>query len=258
MPLIVTRPQAQAGPLVTALQALGQAAVALPLIQIAPPTGRADIQAAWRRLAQQALVMFVSANAVEHFFQAAPAGQAWPSGVLAGATGPGTANALRAAGVHEADLVQPAPGAPQLDSEALWARLQDRDWQGRAVLIVRGEDGRDWLADTLRAQGAQVTFLCAYRRLPPRLDPAGQALLAAALAEPASHLWLFSSSQAVANLRALQPQADWSACGALATHPRVAQAACEAGFVMLALVPSSPEAIVAWLKAARRLQSGPQ
>ncbi len=258
MQLIVTRPIAQALPWVAALQALGHAAQALPLIDIAPPLDQAPVRAAWQTLALKSLVMFVSANAVEHFFQARPAGQVWPRGVLAGSTGPGTSAALRSAGVSAEDLVQPAPDAPRLDSEALWAQLQGRDWSACQALIVRGEEGRDWLADTLRARGAQVAFVAAYRRRMPRLDARQQALLAAAQAAPADHLWLFSSSEAVANLRALHPHADWTASQAVASHPRIAQAAHEAGFGKVAVLAPTPQAVAHWVAGCPPLQSAPQ
>ena len=90
MQLIVTRPLAQAEPWVARLQALGCSAQALPLIGIAPLRDLAPVQAAWQQLPRQALVMFVSANAVEHFFGARPTGATWPARVLAGSTGPGT------------------------------------------------------------------------------------------------------------------------------------------------------------------------
>jgi uroporphyrinogen-III synthase len=256
--LIVTRPLAQAEPWVARLQALGCSAHALPLIGIAPPRDLAPVRAAWQQLARQTLVMFVSANAVEHFFGARPKDATWPAGVLAGSTGPGTSAALLAAAVPAADLVQPPADAPRFDSEALWALLQDRDWAGHAAMIVRGEEGRDWLAETLRARGATVTFVAAYRRLVPTPDAGQHALLAAAMALPAEHLWIFSSSEAVANLQALNAQADWSKSRALASHPRIAQAAREAGFAEVAIVPPTPEAVVQWLASGPRLQSAPQ
>ncbi len=141
--------------------------------------------------------MFVSANAVVHFFAAAPPGRGWPAGVLAGSTGPGTSAALRSAGVPVPLLVEPAADAPKFDSEALWERLASRQWAGLSVLVVRGEDGRDWLAETLRERGAAVDFLAAYRRGRPHSAIAEQALLQQSLADPAGHLWLFSSSEAV-------------------------------------------------------------
>ncbi len=245
MRLIVTRPAAQAAAWVVALQALGCDAQALPLIAIAAVDDTAPLRAAWLALPRYTLVMFVSANAVQHFFGAALAagGVAWPPGVRAAATGPGTASALRAAGVPEGLLVEPAADATRFDSEALWAQVAQEDWAGRQVLVVRGEDGRDWLADTLRERGAAVDFVAAYRRLAPLPDAAGRALLAQAVCEPAAHLWLFSSSEAVAHLRELAPDAGWSRSRALATHPRIAAAARSAGFGQVALTAPAAQAV---------------
>lgn len=250
MRLIVTRPAAQAGAWVAALRDAGVDAVALPLIDIAAVDDPAPLHQAWRELPACALAMFVSANAVQHFFAARPEGASWPAGTLAGSTGPGTSAALRAAGVGDA-LVEPAPDAAAFDSEALWARLRDRDWAGRRALVVRGEDGRDWLAQTLRERGARVAFVAAYRRCAPVLDAGARALLAAAQAQPAGHGWLFSSSEAVAQLRALAPAADWSKALALATHPRIAEAAREAGFGQVVEVGPRPAAAAAALAAAQ-------
>jgi len=260
MRLIVTRPAAQASPWVSALRALGCDARSLPLIDIAPLADTAPLQATWQRLQQPptvALVMFVSANAVQHFVAAQGPGAAWPAGVRAGSVGPGTTAALRKAGVPAELIDEPAADAHSFDSEALWARLAGRDWQGRPTLIVRGEEGRDWLADTLRARGATVGFVAAYRRCPPVPDAAGRALLASAMAEPARHLWIFSSSEAVGHLRALAPGASWAASAALASHPRIAAAARAAGFGQVAQVEPKPEAVAAWLHQGPRLQSAP-
>jgi uroporphyrinogen-III synthase len=253
MRLIVTRPAAQAGAWVMALQALGQDAVALPLIAISPPADPAPVRLAWQQLPQCSLAMFVSANAVAHFFAAAD-GQ-WPAGVRAGSTGPGTSAALREAGVPEALLVEPAADAAQFDSEALWARLSHEDWCGRHALVVRGEEGRDWLADTLRSRGAEVAFVAAYRRQAPQPGPDGQALLAQALAAPAAHLWLFSSSEAVGHLRTLAAAADWRSSRAVASHPRIAQAARDAGFGQVQLAAPSPAAVAALALAWPSIQS---
>ncbi len=245
MRLIVTRPAAQAQAWVLALQARGCDAQALPLIAIAALDDTAALRAAWLALPRYALVMFVSANAVRHFFAAvAPvAALRWPATVRAAATGPGTAAALRGSGVPEGALVEPAVNATRFDSETLWAQVADEDWAGRQVLVVRGEDGRDWLADTLQARGARVDFVAAYRRLAPQPDAAGRALLARAQADPTGHLWLFSSSLAVAHLQALAPGADWSRSRALATHPRIADTARAAGWAQVALTAPTVEAV---------------
>lgn len=254
MQVIITRPAAQAQTWVRALHALGQDAVALPLIAIAPPDDPAPLRAAWATLPGLALVMFVSANAVQHFFALAPQGTRWPAGLRAACTGAGTAAALAEAGVPPGQVVQPPADAASFDSETLWALLSGESWAGRQVLVVRGEEGRDWLADTLRERGATVAFVAAYRRHAPQPGAEGLALLARALAEPAAHLWVFSSSEAVGHLQGLgRLQAavpNWGAARALASHPRIAQAARDIGFQQVLMLPAPTPAVVAGLAAA--------
>lgn len=255
MRVIVTRPPAQAAGWVSRLAALGIDAVALPLIGIAPVDDPGPVRDAWRTLAGRALTVFVSPNAVQQFFALRPDGARWPAVTRAGSTGPGTSAALREAGIAGEALVEPAADAPAFDSEALWARLSGEDWAGREVLVVRGEGGRDWLADTLRARGARVDFVAAYRRLPPVADAAGRALIEAACVAPAAHLWLFSSSEAIGHLRALAPGADWSDGRAAASHPRIAASAREAGFGRVDEIAPSPEAVATLLREDPPIQS---
>jgi len=248
MRFIVTRPAAQAAAWVDGLRAAGLDAVALPLIDIGPPADAAPLRAAWAALSEQSLVMFVSANAVEHFFAHAPG--PWPSGPRAASTGPGTTAALRRAGVPAAAIVEPASDVPAFDSEALWARLAHEDWAGRAALVVRGEEGRDWLADTLRNRGAQVGFVAAYARHAPCFNATQAALVQAALADAPGHVWLFSSSEAVRHLAQAQPGAAWAGSRAIASHPRIAQAARDAGFGSVHELPPRVDAVVAWAAAS--------
>lgn len=241
MRLIVTRPAGQAQAWLQALQALKVEACSLPLLGIEPVTETAPLQADWRELHVLSLVMFVSANAVNCFFAARPAGVVWPPSLAAASTGPGTTAALRAAGLNR--IEQPAPEEGQFDSEALWRQLSAQSWSGRRVLIVRGEEGRNWLADTLRQAGAEVSMRVAYRRVAPRLSADEQLLLQEALARPAEHRWLFSSSEAVGQLRLLAPGASWRASTALASHPRIAQAARDLGFGRVDVVAPDPQAV---------------
>ncbi|MBL8342258.1 MAG: uroporphyrinogen-III synthase [Rubrivivax sp.] len=252
MQLLVTRPQAQAAPAVRELRALGVDAVALPLIGIeavagepgSPPT---ELARAWASLAACRLVMFVSANAVAHFFAAAPAGAAWPAGTLAGSTGPGTTAALRAAQVPPGCIREPAPESAALDSEALWAQLRPHDWAGARVLVVRGEGGRDWLGDTLRGAGAMVSFVAAYRRTLPVWTAEQRERMAAVERGPQHFAWQISSSEGVRNLLALSPALHWRASPAFATHPRIGQAARDAGFKWVRVIaPGAAAQAQAW------------
>ncbi len=257
MKLLVTRPAAQAAEWVDGLRAHGIEAEALPLIGIDPPADPAPVRAAWAGLAAYRLVMFVSPNAAQQFFLLRPEGNAWPAGTLAGSPGPGTSRTLCALGVGAEAIAEPAADAAQFDSESLWQQLQRLDWAGQRVLIVRGESGRDWLADTLRAHGATVDFVTAYERGAPRLDAHEQALLRRARAEPRQHVWMFSSSESIGHLEALTPGAGWHEAVALATHPRIAERARAAGFGTVLESRPALEAVVACLQSFEtRLRPG--
>lgn len=229
MKLIVTRPEPQAPAWLAQLRAAGAQAIALPLIGIQASAEPAALAAAWHNLERHALVVFVSPNAVAGFFAARPVGQAWPASTRAAAPGPGTAQALRDAGLAAALVVEPDADVPSFDSEALWARLRGEAWAGRDVLFVRGDGGREFLADRLREAGARVALVSAYRRTRPHWSEAERSLLATALAAPQEHLWHFSSAEAIDHLDAAAPGADWSAAWALATHPRIAERARRLG-----------------------------
>lgn len=244
--VLVTRPAHDAAAWVQRLTGHGIAAEALPLIEITPEPPTGALAQARQRLGDYAAVMFVSGNAVTALLGSDPDFFEW-NRPLAGigsaqaaietrawSPGPGTTQALIRAGWPPARIDQPAPDAAQFDSEALWAQVAPQVRAGLRVLIVRGGDaagrlaGRDWLARRLQQAGAQVDQVLAYRRAAPVLAPAARARALTAAAD--GTLWLFSSSEAVANLRQCLPGADWRGARALATHPRIAQAARDAGF----------------------------
>jgi len=256
--LIVTRPAREAARWVRELGARGLGVCALPLIEIVPEPLTGALAAARQHLDGYDAAMFVSANAARGLLAPAPATLAAPAlqamATRAWSTGPGTTRALLEAGWPAARVDAPPPDAAQFDSEALWARVQGQLRPGLRVLIVRGGDaagrlaGRTWLAEQLRAAGAAVEQVAAYRRAAPALDAAQRALATAAAGDGSR--WLFSSSEAIANLRAALPAQDWSAAVALATHPRIAQAARAAGFGTVREAPPTPEAVAASIESA--------
>ena len=254
--VIVTRPEQGALYWVRQLRQTGIEAEAFPLIEIAPLAHTASPRA----LHAYAACLFVSAHAVAHFFQENTGFTQYPRAQAAINTvanhdfgkispelrflapGPGTAAALRSAGIAATQIDAPAPDAGQFDSEALWQVVGQRDWQGRRVLIVRGQSagaegnapGRDWIARQWRAAGASVDFAVVYQRRAPVLSAAQIQRARAASAD--GSIWLFSSSEAVANLarHAAMQNVDWSGACALATHPRIAEAALAAGWGVVA------------------------
>lgn len=241
MRVIVTRPEREALQWVASLQARGIDAQALPLIAITPPADTDALEAARTCVTDYHAIMVVSSNAAQHFFNQKTALELTTQALAAIKTrvwspGPGTARALQALGVHAARIDIPALDAAQFDSESLWAEVHGQIGPGSRVLIVRGTEagaaqqgtGRDWLAQQIQAAGGQVDFVVAYTRGAPDWNAAQQAQARAAAVD--GSLWLLSSSQAVDNLRAALGGQDWCQARALATHPRIAQAAQAAGF----------------------------
>ncbi len=253
--VIVTRPLQDAQHWVQQLQQGGFAAEALPLIDIAAASDVDAAGCAWDALGDYAACMFVSGNAVDYFFKQkvvvtqagyAPTaiktiandGHGLPPALRFMAPGPGTVSALLAAGVPAGQIDAPQADAAQFDSEALWAVVGQRDWQGRRVLVVRGEgpeaggvsSGRDWIARQWEAAGAQVDFVGVYQRRAPVFTEAQIQRARAASAD--GSVWLFSSSEAVGNLVGLPALAgvDWRRARAIATHPRIEEAVRAAGW----------------------------
>ncbi len=256
MPLprvIVTRPARDAARWVTALAAHGVAAEALPLIDIVPEPMAGELAHAREDLGGQDIAMFVSGNAVDGFLPTAHGPAPDTVATRAWSPGPGTTAALRAAGWPPARIDAPAADAAQFDSESLWEQVHGQVRPGLRVLIVRGGDaagrvaGRDWLAAQLAERGAVVEQVVAYRRAPPAWDEARRAHAASAAAD--GSLWLLSSSEAIANLRTGLPQQDWSGAAALATHPRIAQAARQAGFGTVRETRPALDAVVASIES---------
>ena len=186
------------------------------------------------------------ALAPEFSAQAAIKTRAW-------ATGPGTARALLRAGVAPDRLDAPPLDAGQFDSEALWQVVGAQVQAGDRVLIVRGGDaagsasagqgtGREWFAERVAGAGAKAEFVVAYQRGAPEFS-ADECLLARQAATDGS-VWLFSSTEAVANLCASLPGQSWAGACALATHPRIALAARNAGFgVVCESRPTLPDVV---------------
>lgn len=252
--VIVTRPAAQAADWVAQLCVHAIDAVALPLIGIAPVADPADLRATWRGLKERRLAVFVSPNAAEQFFAQRPSGAAWPPALLAGSPGPGTTRVLVQLGVPPDRVVEPAADAPQFDSESLWVQLRTHDWCGASVLIVRGDGGRDWLAQTMAAAGAQIAYATAYRRIAPAFGATETSLLRAALTEPGAYLWFFSSSEAIDHLVAspiVGAGADWGRASAITTHPRIAARARQSGFARVIEARPSLAAVVACIQSLR-------
>lgn len=152
--VLVTRPRTQASELVAAIEAAGGRAICFPVIEISA-RDQSDVAADAAQLPAPDIVIFVSRNAVEY-------GLGYAAGGKICAIGPATAAAIRAAG-RVVDI-EPAKG---FDSEHLLAEPELNNVDGKEIRIVRGNKGRELLADQLASRGANVSYLSVYERRVP-------------------------------------------------------------------------------------------
>jgi uroporphyrinogen-III synthase len=158
--VLVTRPAGQADEFVAAIEEAGGEAYRFPVIRISgrdPGAVANDFQ----DLPDPDIIIFVSRNAVQYGLDATRG-----SCALTAAIGPATAIAIENAGI-DVDVV-PEGG---FDSEHLLMHPLLQDVDSKAILIIRGESGRELLGDTLKMRGARVDYLAAYRREPNEAGP---------------------------------------------------------------------------------------
>lgn len=252
VPVVITRPAAQAAPLAERFAALGIPAIVFPLLDIQPLPDPAPLKAALAQLGDYALVAFVSPNAIDAAFAHI---DAWPAEVIAAVVGEGSRQALARHGLTEQTARIAFPLDPhRTDSETLVEVLDLDALRGRKALIIRAETGRELLADRLRSAGVEVVQLAAYRRGAPPLDAPRRAMLLRLLDE--ANEWVVTSSEA---LRILQDgvmqvagAAGWQKMTGkrlIVPHERIAETAAALGFAQVTRTASGDEALIAAIQS---------
>jgi len=167
--IVVTRPENQAGELADRMRALGAEPLLFPTIAIAPPEVGGPLDQAISRLSDYDWIVFTSANGVEHFWARLQAGTQGLAPLphfrgRVAAIGPATADALRQRGVS-VDLMP-----DEYRAEAILDEIGDVT--GQRILLPRADIARRALADGLRARGARVDEVPAYRTVRGEPSPA--------------------------------------------------------------------------------------
>ncbi len=250
--VVITRPAAQADGLARQVAALGREAVLLPLLEIAPLADQSQLIATLGGLERYAMVAFVSPNAIDAAFAHIAA---WPPAVQIAVLGPGSRAALALHGITEAQATIISPrDVTRSDSENLLQTLDLAALAGKEVLIVRGESGRELMADGLRAAGAIVTTVAAYRRSVPPLTPGLEQRLLRLL--ESDNDWIITSSEALRGLLALlsdmhRPDvvAKMQQQHLIVPHARIAETANSLGLTRLTLCGSGDERLLAALQS---------
>jgi uroporphyrinogen-III synthase len=231
--IVITRPRELAQGLAELVQARGARAFVFPTIEIQPlPAPSALV-----RLAEYDLVIFVSPSAVR---VASRTARPWPP-ARAVAIGSGTRRELERAGV--ATVLAPEDRA---DSEALLALPELQRLAGQSVLIVRGDDGRALLGQTLAQRGARVEYAACYRRVLPHGDCAS---LLDAGHRGELHAVTVASAQALDNFIALCGGELARTLPLFVAHERIARQAREIAPAQVVVAGASDEQMLERLVA---------
>ncbi|MGB4497346.1 MAG: uroporphyrinogen-III synthase [Methylococcaceae bacterium] len=164
--ILVTRPSHQAENLCELIRVNHGIPIRLPTLEIIPVIlNNSEIE---HHLTQTNWFIFTSTNAVRCYcsqLDDAKMRQLKTKSCLA--IGKATAKALISVGLN-VDLM-PLDG---YNSEALLALEQLQDVSNKVIVIIRGENGRETLADTLKRRGAIVSYQDVYKRKIPQIDSA--------------------------------------------------------------------------------------
>lgn len=191
--ILVTRAGAQAYGLVERIAKAGGEVIELPTIEIQPPESFAALDAAVKDIERYDWLIFTSVNSVAPFLERLRIGGKAVQSVRSlqiGAIGPETAKRLASAGVT-ASLVP-----ERYQAEGILDAIKPEAVKGRRVLIPRAAEAREILPETLRAWGAAVDVVIAYRTELPDVDTAP---LAELLRRRKIDVITFTSSSTVKN-----------------------------------------------------------
>jgi uroporphyrinogen-III synthase len=176
--VLVPRPRSRAEALCFLLEDEGAVVLNLPVLELSPPDDPRPLQAAAEQIQRYEWVAFASPSGVEALVDAARA-----AGTLdrlrrlsVAAVGPRTAKAATDAGLSVRVESATATGA------GLAQTLTGKVATGDSVLLPAAQEGRPELEEGLRAAGANVTRVAAYRA--DQLTPAPEALEAVRAAPP--------------------------------------------------------------------------
>jgi uroporphyrinogen-III synthase len=223
--LLLTRPAEESQALARTLAAEGIFSSSLPLLDIQPLPVSEENRSIIYNLAAYCAVIVVSKPAARLGLELVD--EVWPQPPMQEwfAVGAATAQILDDYGLR---VFYPEQGD---DSEALVALPQLQaaiSGYDPKVLIMRGEDGREWLAERLREQGVAVDYLPLYRRACPEY-PAF--VLPQRVEVERLNGLVVSSGQGFEHLRELAGD-DWLQLAQLplfVPSPRVAELARDAG-----------------------------
>jgi len=165
--ILVTRVEDQASELSRNLESWGAEVLDLPALRLLSPKNWTVLDRAVRHPENYDWLVFSSVHGVEAFLERLAARKkslALFSHAKVAAVGPRTAERLRQAGLDVSREPQ------QFNAKHLAATFSRSEMQGKRVLFLRAERGREELVAGLRHQGARVELAAVYRSTVPTVS----------------------------------------------------------------------------------------
>ncbi len=159
--VLVTRAAHQATTLCKLIDAKDGLPIRFPTVEILDPDDPGSVTRQLEQLSSYDIAIFISPNAVLWGIKLAP-DQQLPEDLALAAVGKRTAQTLAESG-YPVDVVP----EESFDSEGLLQTPELRDVQGKRILILRGNGGRELLGEELSKRGAVVDYAEVYQRACP-------------------------------------------------------------------------------------------
>jgi uroporphyrinogen-III synthase len=247
--VLVTRPEQQATPLCSLLEAQGAITLRLPAIEIRPCGDECTAKTRVGALDAFDLIVFTSANAVR--FGSALLEQR--RDLKLAAIGPATARALHQSGYQVA--VQPEVG---FDSEALLMHPRLVQISGQRILLIKGSNGRAFLEQEFVRRGALVVSVDVYERTPAQPSVAELARVRSDIESSRLHVVTATSLDIGTRLLDMLPRAEFHKLHWLVPGERVAAALRRRGLQapLLTATSADDQDLVAALLRWRSDESG--
>jgi len=163
---LITRPRVKGEQLARQIEAANGAALCCPFIDISAGQQFDKVSSILEKLQPDDYIIAISDNAVNYANTSLiNANKTWPQQINYIAVGPTTALSWQKYGINHARIPDTH------DSEGVLKLLANASVEHKKIVILRGNGGRETMAEDLTQRTANVTYCEVYQRTAPSYDP---------------------------------------------------------------------------------------
>ncbi len=167
--VVITRPVEQAAGLAELITDAGGNAILFPVLKITESSDKSPLDKLIQELSLYSILIFISPNAVKYGLGYLLQHTQIPKQCKIATVGKGSALKAKQLLQRDIDIVPKAFDGKSggYNSESLLALPELKSVKNKKIAILRGNGGRELLADTLRERGALVSYINTYTRCLP-------------------------------------------------------------------------------------------